>query len=84
MPYYIERWQNYEIDDIYDFKCIETIMYNKYIVPIILFNLFNIFQNHTSFNKNRLPIFECGFDPFEMFMAAARRGVVSIWRRIFD
>lgn len=26
MPYYIERWQNYEIDDIYDFKCIETIM----------------------------------------------------------
>lgn len=29
MPYYIERWQNYEIDDIYDFKCIETIMYMK-------------------------------------------------------
>lgn len=26
IPYYIERWQNYEIDDIYDFKCIETIM----------------------------------------------------------
>lgn len=26
LPYYIERWQNYEIDDIYDFKCIETIM----------------------------------------------------------
>jgi CMP-N-acetylneuraminic acid synthetase len=27
LPYYIERWQNYEIDDIYDFKCIETIMH---------------------------------------------------------
>lgn len=26
LPYYIERWQNYEVDDIYDFKCIETIM----------------------------------------------------------
>lgn len=26
MPYFIERWQNYEVDDIYDFKCIETIM----------------------------------------------------------
>lgn len=26
LPYYIERWQNYEIDDIYDFKCIEAIM----------------------------------------------------------
>ncbi len=26
IPYYIERWQNYEIDDIYDFKCIEAIM----------------------------------------------------------
>lgn len=26
IPYYIERWQNYEIDDIYDFYCIETIM----------------------------------------------------------
>lgn len=26
VPYYIQRWQNYEIDDIYDFKCIETIM----------------------------------------------------------
>ncbi len=26
IPYYIERWQNYEIDDIYDFKCVETIM----------------------------------------------------------
>ncbi len=26
IPYYIERWQNYEIDDIYDFACIETIM----------------------------------------------------------
>lgn len=26
LPYYIERWQNYEIDDIYDFRCIETVM----------------------------------------------------------
>ncbi len=26
IPYYIERWQNYEIDDIYDLNCIETIM----------------------------------------------------------
>lgn len=26
LPYYIERWQNYEIDDIYDFVCIENIM----------------------------------------------------------
>jgi len=26
VPYYIERWQNYEIDDIYDFYCIEAIM----------------------------------------------------------
>ena len=26
LPYYIERWQSYEIDDIYDFKCIETIL----------------------------------------------------------
>lgn len=26
LPYYIERWQNYEVDDIYDFACIESIM----------------------------------------------------------
>lgn len=26
LPYIIERWQNYEIDDIYDFRCIEAIM----------------------------------------------------------
>ncbi len=26
IPYFIERWQNYEIDDIYDFRCVETIM----------------------------------------------------------
>ena len=25
-PYIIERWQNYEIDDIYDFICVEAIM----------------------------------------------------------
>ena len=25
LPYYIRRWQNYEIDDIYDFICIESI-----------------------------------------------------------
>ena len=29
LPYFIERWQNYEIDDIYDFLCIETIMKNE-------------------------------------------------------
>lgn len=26
VPYFIERWQNYEIDDAYDFMCVETIM----------------------------------------------------------
>ncbi len=26
LPYYIERWQNYEVDDIYDFIAIETIL----------------------------------------------------------
>jgi CMP-N,N'-diacetyllegionaminic acid synthase len=26
LPYFIERWQNYEIDDICDFFCIEAIM----------------------------------------------------------
>ena len=26
VPYIIERWQNYEIDDIYDFYCVEKIM----------------------------------------------------------
>lgn len=26
LPYYIERWQNYEVDDIYDFNCIEMII----------------------------------------------------------
>lgn len=26
LPYFIERWQNYEIDDIYDFICIDGIM----------------------------------------------------------
>lgn len=26
LPYFIERWQNYEIDDKYDFECISTIM----------------------------------------------------------
>ena len=31
VPYYIQRWQNYEIDDIYDFLCIEAIMkWRKY------------------------------------------------------
>ena len=29
LPYLIERWQNYEVDDIYDFMCIETILKNK-------------------------------------------------------
>ncbi len=26
MPYFIERWQNYEVDDIYDFQCVEAVM----------------------------------------------------------
>lgn len=26
LPYFIERWQNYEVDDIYDFECISAIM----------------------------------------------------------
>lgn len=26
IPYFIERWQNYEIDDIYDFICVEAIL----------------------------------------------------------
>jgi len=25
-PYFIERWQNFDIDDIYDFICVEAIM----------------------------------------------------------
>ena len=29
IPYYIERWQNYEIDDICDYYCIEAIMKAK-------------------------------------------------------
>ncbi len=29
IPFFIERWQNYEIDDIYDFKCVETILKEK-------------------------------------------------------
>ena len=29
IPYFIERWQNYEVDDIYDFLCIETILNYK-------------------------------------------------------
>ncbi|KAB2946572.1 MAG: acylneuraminate cytidylyltransferase [Candidatus Methanoperedens nitroreducens] len=29
IPYFIERWQNYEIDDIYDFICIEAILKYK-------------------------------------------------------
>lgn len=26
IPYFLERWQSYEIDDIYDFLCVETIL----------------------------------------------------------
>ncbi|MBP7653499.1 acylneuraminate cytidylyltransferase family protein [Candidatus Dependentiae bacterium] len=29
IPYIIERWQNYEINDIYDFLCVETIMKHR-------------------------------------------------------
>jgi CMP-N-acetylneuraminic acid synthetase len=28
-PYFIERWQNYEVDDIFDFLCIESILNYK-------------------------------------------------------
>jgi CMP-N-acetylneuraminic acid synthetase len=26
IPFLIERWQNYEVDDIYDFICIEAVI----------------------------------------------------------
>lgn len=29
IPYFIERWQNYEIDDLYDFICVEAILKQK-------------------------------------------------------
>ncbi|PJE51054.1 MAG: acylneuraminate cytidylyltransferase [Candidatus Yanofskybacteria bacterium CG10_big_fil_rev_8_21_14_0_10_36_16] len=29
MPYFIERWQNYEVDDIYDLKVVRAIMRHK-------------------------------------------------------
>jgi CMP-N-acetylneuraminic acid synthetase len=29
IPYFIERWQNYEIDDLYDFIVVEAILKNK-------------------------------------------------------
>lgn len=29
IPYFVERWQNYEIDDIYDFICVEAIIKYK-------------------------------------------------------
>ena len=29
IPYFIERWQNYEIDDMCDFLCNEIILKNK-------------------------------------------------------
>lgn len=29
LPYFIERWQNYEVDDIYDFLCIEALINQK-------------------------------------------------------
>lgn len=29
IPYFIERWQNYEVDDIYDFMCIEAVMHHE-------------------------------------------------------
>lgn len=34
IPYHIERWQNYEIDDIYDFICIEAILKNRLIKKV--------------------------------------------------
>ena len=30
IPYFIERWQNYEIDDIYDLICIEAILQHRF------------------------------------------------------
>lgn len=29
IPYFIERWQNYEVDDLFDFTCIEAVMKYK-------------------------------------------------------
>lgn len=29
IPYLVERWENYEIDDIYDFLCVEAVLKNK-------------------------------------------------------
>jgi CMP-N,N'-diacetyllegionaminic acid synthase len=29
IPYFIERWQNYEVDDIYDFIAIEAVMHHE-------------------------------------------------------
>jgi len=29
LPFFIERWQNYEINDIWDFLCVEAILKNK-------------------------------------------------------
>lgn len=29
IPYFVERWQNYEIDDIYDFICVEAIIKHR-------------------------------------------------------
>lgn len=29
IPYFIERWQNYEIDDMYDFVCVEAVLKQK-------------------------------------------------------
>ena len=31
IPYFIKRWQNYEIDDLYDFICIEAIFNNIFL-----------------------------------------------------
>ena len=32
IPYYIERWQCYEVDDVYDFISIEAIMGYRYSI----------------------------------------------------
>ena len=29
IPYFIERWQNYEIDDIWDFLCVEAVLQER-------------------------------------------------------
>jgi len=36
IPYFIERWQNYEVDDIYDFVCIEAVLNHELKESLLL------------------------------------------------